>query len=374
MELDRNFLMVFKMKNMKIKVRIINFILMFLLVAEMSPITVKARGEIDLSQPGSLTLVYQSHVTEDSDEILPIAGESVNIYKIADVDRYGYYSIPEKYENVFPITDLNRIKDQESWKTIYQSLGGYIYQNGIAPSATAVTDSEGKAHFSDLELGIYFVGNLTTKIDKHVHSFSSFLVAVPGLDENDEWVNPAYYVVGTVKCKITYEPDILTYEVLKNWNDSGYENFRPSYIQVTIYCDGSEYAVVYLNSDNNWRYTWDYEEGHEWTVAETVTGTYGYTTSLTVSETTYRITNTIVPPDTPDEPGPPPENPPTPDEPEVPSIPDLPAVLGAIRDLPAVLGARRLPQTGQLWWPIPVLVIAGVAFIITGIRKNSKNL
>lgn len=366
--------MVFKMKNMKIKVRIINFILMFLLVAEMSPITVKARGEIDLSQPGSLTLVYQSHVTEDSDEILPIAGESVNIYKIADVDRYGYYSIPEKYENVFPITDLNRIKDQESWKTIYQSLGGYIYQNGIAPSATAVTDSEGKAHFSDLELGIYFVGNLTTKIDKHVHSFSSFLVAVPGLDENDEWVNPAYYVVGTVKCKITYEPDILTYEVLKNWNDSGYENFRPSYIQVTIYCDGSEYAVVYLNSDNNWRYTWDYEEGHEWTVAETVTGTYGYTTSLTVSETTYRITNTIVPPDTPNEPGPPPENPPTPDEPEVPSIPDLPAVLGAIRDLPAVLGARRLPQTGQLWWPIPVLVIAGVAFIIAGIRKNSKNL
>ncbi|MCR5558205.1 MAG: Cna B-type domain-containing protein [Butyrivibrio sp.] len=366
------------MKNMKIKKRIINFILMFFVVAMMVPVTASARGEIDLSQPGDLTLGYHSQKTEGSDEIVPMVGDSINVYKIADVDRYGYYSIPEEYKHVFPITDLNKIKDQESWKTIYQSLGGYIYKNHIAPSATAVTDANGEAHFDDLELGIYFVGNLTTKKDKYLYAFSSFLVAVPGLDENDEWINPVYHVIGTVKCEITYEPDILTYEILKSWNDAGYENYRPTSIQVHIYCDGHEYAVVTLDSGNNWRYTWEYEEGHEWTFAETVSGNYAYTTSLTGNGTTYRLTNTVVPPETPDEPDEPGE-PYTPDEPEPPTpeepgIPDLPTVLGAIRDLPQVLGARRLPQTGQLWWPIPILVIAGVAFIIIGVRKNSKNL
>ena len=75
------------------------------------------------------------------------------------------------------------------------------------------------------------------------------------------------------------------------------------------------------------------------------------------------------PPPTPDEP----ETPKTPNEPDVPVIPDLPEVLGAIRELPAVLGARRLPQTGQLWWPLPLLVIVGIVFIVKGIRKNNKN-
>ena len=362
------------MKNMKIKTRIINFILMFFVVAMMMPVTASARGEIDLSQPGDLTLMYRSQRTEDSDEVIPMVGEKISIYKIADVDKYGNYSIPEKYKDAFPITDINKIKDMDSWKVINQSLGGYIYQNDIRPSATVYTDEKGQAHFTDLELGIYFVGNMVTKVDNYVYSFASFLIAVPGLDENDQWIHE---VVGTVKCKITYEPKIDSFEILKNWNDSGYENYRPASIQVTIFCDGNEYAVVTLDQDNNWRYTWEYEEGHEWTLAETVNGSYAYTTSLTVSGTTFRLTNTVVPPETPDEPDKPdtPDNPDTPpEEPEEPGIPDLPSVLGAIRDLPQVLGARRLPQTGQLWWPIPILVIVGLAFIIIGIRKNNKNL
>ena len=51
------------MKSMKIKTRIINFILMFLVVVMMLPIKASARGEIDLSHPGDLTLVYQSRKT-----------------------------------------------------------------------------------------------------------------------------------------------------------------------------------------------------------------------------------------------------------------------------------------------------------------------
>ena len=35
----------------------------------------------------------------------------------------------------------------------------------------------------------------------------------------------------------------------------------------------------------------------------------------------------------------------------------------------------KLPQTGQLWWPVPLLIAAGIAFILTGAlrRRAGKN-
>lgn len=33
---------------------------------------------------------------------------------------------------------------------------------------------------------------------------------------------------------------------------------------------------------------------------------------------------------------------------------------------------ERLPQTGQLWWPVPVLLVLGIGMIAFGIRRNRK--
>ena len=48
------------------------------------------------------------------------------------------------------------------------------------------------------------------------------------------------------------------------------------------------------------------------------------------------------------------------------------SVLGASRDEipPQVLGANRLPQTGQLWWPVPVLCIMGFGLIVSGVHRR----
>ncbi len=48
------------------------------------------------------------------------------------------------------------------------------------------------------------------------------------------------------------------------------------------------------------------------------------------------------------------------------------SVLGASRDEipPQVLGANRLPQTGQLWWPVPVLCIMGLGLIVSGVHRR----
>ncbi len=126
-----------------------------------------------------------------------------------------------------------------------------------------------------------------------------------------------------------------------------------------------------------WSYSWEDKPGYTWSFEESYTGDVSYNVSISGTVfgdggvVVYTITNSYTPSNPPgDNPPPPGDNPPG-DNP--PGTPDLPDVLGAIRDLPQVLGARRLPQTGQLWWPLPILVIAGVFLIVKGIRKNSKN-
>jgi hypothetical protein len=83
-------------------------------------------------------------------------------------------------------------------------------------------------------------------------------------------------------------------------------------------------------------------------------------------------------PPTPPRPTPDPPDDPTPGRPTPPPAPPTPpAVLGAVRNpgggtQPQVLGANRLPQTGQLWWPVPVLLISGAALMIYGGIRRRK--
>lgn len=65
-------------------------------------------------------------------------------------------------------------------------------------------------------------------------------------------------------------------------------------------------------------------------------------------------------PDTPDEPSQPPETPP-----DVPTTPENPGPEEDIPDSP-VPQAPKLPQTGQLNWPVGVLVVTGMALMLIG--------
>jgi len=33
---------------------------------------------------------------------------------------------------------------------------------------------------------------------------------------------------------------------------------------------------------------------------------------------------------------------------------------------------QKLPQTGVLWWPVPILAVTGFAFLITGTFSRKK--
>ncbi|WP_026651948.1 Cna B-type domain-containing protein [Butyrivibrio proteoclasticus] len=351
--------------------RIMMAIMSFALMITGFSFTSFARGEIDLNQKGEMTIVYQYE--EDANTTKIFSGLQVYAYRIASVTSTGVYSLLTPYDS-FPVKDLNTITDSDQmseasdWYKVKNLVEGYILYNNVSPDATVTTNEKGEAHFTNLELGIYLVKTNTVEEEDCTYTFNSFLIAVPGLDENDEWVNPVYTVAGRAKCE-KKEKIKNHYLLNKRWSDSGYENQRPSSITVDIYRDGELYQTVTLSSDNNWTYEWEYVGSYKWTFAEHIDATLTYSVSLTENGGEYFITNSYNPPDTPDTP----DTPDEPHEPDEPGLPDLPDVLGAIRDLPAVLGARRLPQTGQLWWPLPILVIAGLFLIIKGFRKNMKN-
>ena len=81
----------------------------------------------------------------------------------------------------------------------------------------------------------------------------------------------------------------------------------------------------------------------------------GYKVTVTQEGITFVMTNTW------DEP----EKPPKPGEPEEPGtdIPEDPVPEGP---------GPKLPQTGQLWWPVPLLALAGRALCLVGWMRKDK--
>ena len=354
---------------------------------------VEARGLIDMNwqDKGEMTLVYKF-----DDKLLQ--GMEVDAYLVADISENGEFTLIDELKDQ-PVTNLNGITDQSQWDVIIDTIEPYVYSH-MSVTAHAVSDVNGEAHFDGLHLGLYMIRTeaLYDSQDACTYAVDTFLISVPTTDANDTWVNPVYAPVLRAKCSQEYPK---TYEIRKVWKDTDNEDKRPPYISVDLYRDGEKVQTVELSASNNWFYSWsdmDYrgESGevtaHDWTIKENISSDSPYTVStsedsyngesskviLFTLENTYNepeIPDTPDEPETPDTPDTPDESetPENPDTPDTPTLPDLPEVLGAFRNLPAVLGARRLPQTGQLWWPLPILVIAGVLFIIKGIRTNRKN-
>jgi hypothetical protein len=347
----------------RISVAIMGIMLATLATPSMSSM---AAGNIDVSRQGSLTVTHYSV----DDELLKDVHSS--IYRIASVDEAGQYTklSPFDSKDAFPVEDINAITKQQEWDDCLEPAKEYIKEHGVKAYASGVSDKDGKTIYSNLDLGIYLVLSNPIKIGNFKHEFIDFFVAVPNLEEDvngKKFYN--YNVSASPKRSKVDVTEIKEYSVHKRWSDSGYSENRPSSITIKIYCDDEIYETVTLNSSNSWSYSWKYEAGHKWKLVETSTGN-NYTASYTSNGYEFIFTNTYNPPTTPTPDEPTPEDTPTPDEP---SIPDLPEVLGAIRDLPEVLGARRLPQTGLLWWPVPILVILGIWLIFKGIRKNVEN-
>ncbi|WP_195985198.1 Cna B-type domain-containing protein [Clostridium sp. D33t1_170424_F3] len=324
------------------------FFLMLALFFSMLVPVAFAAGRIDLERETTLSLHFGYNNTA-------IAGARFRLYRVADVSESVRFTLSGDFQDYK--VNLNRL-DADGWNAAGNTLAVYAAADHINPVAVRSTDNSGQLSFGTLDVGLYLVTAESKTIGKKTYRSAPFLVCLPSL-EDDVW---KYDVTVEPKCTMESHPgggeerpnpDTKEVTVLKVWDDEGYQEQRPQKVEVSLLRDGSVHRTVVLSAENYWRYTWsDLSNQYDWTVVErNVPEPYWVT--YTENATVLKVTNTYME-DISDEPPPGGEKPDGTEPAMAEDIPDDPIPTG------------KLPQTGLLWWPVPILTIVGLTLFSIG--------
>ena len=288
---------------------------------------VGAQSAPDLTKPVSLTV---HHVYNPSGENIPLAGVEFSLYLVAKMGQGGALTAEPAFSRY--VTGGS----QADWeKTLNRLISNF--PAGVTPVDKAKTDKNGDAVFPSegktLVPGLYYVSKTKTVKNGWIYTTSPFLVSLPNYFDG-QWV-----YAQQVNAKSSREADITDIEVVKVWKDSCHPERRPKEITVTLLCNGEiadlDNAVVTLSKDNNWKHTWyDLDATCDWTVTEERVKGYN-DPKMKKDGNIITVTNTCNRPDRPK--------------------------------------GSKLPQTGQLWWPVPVLLLAGLVLVIVGLLRRKED-
>lgn len=353
------------------------------------------------AKDGELSLTVQ---TKES------AGKTVTIYKVASAAiKNGYIAYTP--DPLFEDAKVDLTSTKTEWPARAKTLGYYTDKTDFLNTEknTAAhpeknegtnltnntnfwirtTDSSGKVSVTGLAKGLYLAVVNGSRI------YTPALVCLPNY-----YADKGQNIEGWQK-NVTLTPknepsggggggkDTTTsISVVKVWKDEGNESDRPDSVTVELLRDGEKYETKTLNKSNNWRYEWkNLSTSRKWVINE-VNVPDKYTVLTELEGKVYTVTNThttdIDDPNTPLDPGPGPggdpgtngDIPPTNiDDPDVPLDPGQTPGDNAtnIKDPSAPANAAKLPQTGQLWWPVPILAVAGIAFFSIGWLRSRKD-
>lgn len=296
--------------------------LMFtLLISIMFPIHVSAINKNDIDD-GNLVIEWKLGE-------LNLSNFTFNIYKIGEINEKGEISLKEEFLN-YPINYKKH--NQEEWNKDAQTLKGYIQRDNIIPSFKEKTNHEG-IYRGKLETGLYLITGDIQIIDNYVYDSSPFFVLLPNNKTKIEKIN--------IFPKITRrktEESRINKNVIKIWKDNGYKKNRPKSIRVELLSDGKVFDSVVLSKENNWRHTWKDLDSHKnWNVVEQGVEVGDYTVSIGHDSDTFIVENTIVKAGT------------------TPKI-----------------NQKKLPQTGQMKWPINVFILLGSILVFIGYIKDKR--
>lgn len=278
-----------------------------------------------VQQPTSLTVEY--HPGGQNGD-----GATMRLYRVADMTGFGTFTPSGKFAQL-PY-ELNGLKD-EQWDVVAYQIKSYADSNKITASAVQ-TVKDGKAVFQNLNCGLYLLTSDMYMRGRKCYITKPTLVCLPNRSDPshpDQWV---YNVTMSPK------PDTLNSDLLKIrkiWrNTTASDNLPPVTIHLIV--NGQIHDTVTLGPDNNWSATFDnaLPSGADWSVVEINVPT-GYTASWSWDTDGQYIWINMV--NTKN--GTP--NPPPP----------------------------VLPQTGQLWWPVPVLAVSGMLLFGIGWRRRRQS-
>ena len=276
----------------------------------------------DTSAETSLTITF---APEDT----PAEGVEFRAYLVADVDEFCNMTVAAPFDNYS--IDLSK-PTADTYRELETMLPGYIAADGIEVSYTATTDENGVAAFGSIPAGLYLVVGDTFEANRKIYEPTTGMICLPNRLEDESW---EYDVEVTPKFESRPDSEPIELDVLKVWDDNNNEK-RPESVTIELYENDELYDTVTLNKENNWQYKWDnlYAK-RSWNIVEKDVPE-GYTVKIETQGQRYVVTNTkkTTPPS--DKPG------------------------------------GGLPQTGLLWWPVPILVVAGLVLFLIGWTKNMK--
>lgn len=291
------------------------------------PLTAAAADSRDTTKDVNLTIRYL-------DDDTALSGAQFQIWLVATLNSKDAPVVTSTFSKYITASDLASNK----WAATAKELELAVLNNSITPTDSGTIGDNGMLVFptgvKKLTQGIYLIlGDSLTK-GSTIYTPTSILVSVPSVVDG-KW---AYDLTVNPKFEEEDTDDTVDRQVVKVWKDGGNTKKRPKSITVYLLRDGAIYDEQKLSKDNNWRYEWtDLPAGFRWTIVEKEVS--GYTSETVVDGDVTTITNTYDVTDSTTE----------------------------------TTNTGKLPQTGQLWWPVPVLLCAGLLFIIVGLirRKNS---
>ena len=280
-------------------------------------------------QTGSITL----HVNNDGE---PVSGVPFQVYRLAEPRGDGTYALTAQFAG-YPVTPAATVQE---WQELNVTYSGYTRRDRLASSARGTTDENGSVTLSELPAGLYLVlGGRVGTGDASLLP-AECILRLPA-QRGTEW---SFEVDADVKSEVKPPEGTQTVvrRALKIWDDEGHEEERPPEIVVQLLRDGEIYDTASLTAENDWRCSWsELDAAFRWEVVEKECP--GYTVKAEKNGVTFTLTNTYVPTET------------TPEKPKPPAP------------------KPRLPQTGQLWWPVPLLSAAGLILLLIGVRKRKSH-
>lgn len=297
--------------------RLLSLALCLMLCVCAWPFAAYAFEMVDLTHPVSLTIFA-------NDEEVPLAGVGFELYLVAEMNEYAQFELLPAYAEFSG--DINKLETAADWILCADEM--LVMAADANPVAAATSRDDGLAVFDGLTPGLYLVTGKPVEILPWAYTFTPFMVSVPTRDFNDEWV---YDVFSDVK--LEKMPAFTDIDVVKVWDDAGYEGKRPEYIYVDLYCDGEKIDSAKLHDGNSWSHTFpDLPSAHEYTVKErSVPRWY---------EASYEVINGVL-------------------------------VIRNTRNT-TITPVPSIPSTGQLWWPVPILAGVGMLLVILGWYINRK--
>lgn len=299
------------------KQKLIRFLSIIACVLLLIPV---GRVEAFGADSGSITVDY------------PYIGSEFSLYRVGDIGADGSFIKTGDFVNV-PV-ELGPGCCMDPY--IADTVAGYVRLWQISPDAQAVVDWENSAKFPGLSHGLYLVLSNKYTVEGKTYTAKPVLVSVPTKQLDSDYLH--YDVTISPKPgEVPPEGEPISLKVLKVWKDDEMPSARPPFVTVYLLCDGEVYESTIIWAKDNWRYTWEgLESGHVWTVVEEAVKLYSV--SIEQNSNSFVITNTL-------------------DKEAFPSPTPIPSPTPSVNP-----GIPQLPQSGLLWWPVPVL--AGIGFVM----------